>query len=87
MMETDYSSSRHNEFVGVKANELPTPSVVISLPKVKKNIAALHRDIETKGIPFRPHVKTLKVRSMSHQPAAYGCWAHGNLPETRGIRC
>ncbi|KAH8893986.1 hypothetical protein GQ53DRAFT_86869 [Thozetella sp. PMI_491] len=57
----DYSLEHHSEYVGKKAAELPTPALVLSLPVVQANIAALHKDVETLGISFRPHVKTLKT--------------------------
>ncbi len=57
----DYSLQQHKQFVGKQASEVPSPAFIISLPIVKANIAALHKDVEELGIMFRPHVKTLKV--------------------------
>ena len=57
----DYSLENHKYFIGKSIPELPTPSLVVNLPVLKKNIDALHRDVEKLGIGFRPHVKTLKV--------------------------
>lgn len=58
----DYSLQHHKSFIGKTVGELPTPSLVVSLPTVKRNIDAVHKDVEELGIWFRPHVKTLKVR-------------------------
>jgi D-serine ammonia-lyase len=57
----DYSLSHHQMYVGKSASELPTPSLVVSLPAVKKNVETLHNDVKELGIRFRPHVKTLKA--------------------------
>lgn len=60
----DYSLEHHRSYIGRPISELPTPSLVISLPVLKKNIAALHKDVEDLDIGFRPHVKTLKVSKL-----------------------
>lgn len=57
----DYCLEHHESFIGRPISELLTPSLVISLPVLKKNISALHRDVDELGIGFRPHMKTLKV--------------------------
>lgn len=57
----DYSLQNHRSFIGSKATDLPTPSFVLSLPTIKKNIERLHQDVEKAGVTLRPHVKTLKV--------------------------
>lgn len=57
----DYSLQNHTLFIGKHISALPTPALVISKPVVKANIARLLHDVETVGVGFRPHVKTLKV--------------------------
>ncbi len=57
----DHSLEHHREYIGKRTSDLPSPALVISLPVVKANIAALHKDVEELGLGFRPHVKTLKV--------------------------
>lgn len=57
----DHSLEHHRSYIGRPISALPTPSLVVSLPVLEKNIAALHKDVEELGIGFRPHVKTLKV--------------------------
>lgn len=58
----DYSLENHKSYIGKTISELPTPALVVNLPVLKKNIDALHQDVEKLRIGFRPHVKTLKVR-------------------------
>ena len=58
----DHSLENHASYVGKHISELPTPSFVVSLPVVKRNVEELHRHLEKLNIGFRPHVKTLKVR-------------------------
>lgn len=60
----DYSLENHKSYIGKPISELPTPSLVINLPVLKKNIDTLHCDVEKLGIGFRPHIKTLKVSYM-----------------------
>lgn len=57
----DYSLEHHKSYIGKHASELPTPSLIVSLPAIRQNIDKIHRDVEELGIGFRPHVKTLKV--------------------------
>ncbi|KAK6222704.1 hypothetical protein LQW54_000885 [Pestalotiopsis sp. IQ-011] len=61
----DYSLQHHRSFIGKTVSELPTPSLVVSLPTVKRNIDAVHKDVEELGIGFRPHVKTLKTTEIT----------------------
>lgn len=56
----DFSLRNHASFIGSKVQDLSTPALVVSKPTVESNIAQLHRDVETVGVRFRPHVKTLK---------------------------
>lgn len=56
----DHSLEHHRSYIGRQISELPTPSLVVSLPVLEKNIAALQKDVEELEIGFRPHVKTLR---------------------------
>lgn len=58
----DYAQENYKAYIGRHISELPTPALVVSLPLIKRNIQALHNDVEKLGIGFRPHIKTLKVR-------------------------
>lgn len=60
----DHALENYKQYIGKPASELPTPAIILSLPIIKKNIEALHRDVEKLAIGFRPHVKTLKVCSL-----------------------
>lgn len=57
----DFSPS---SFIGRPATDLPTPSLILSKPVLERNIQLLLQDVKQLGITFRPHVKTLKVRSL-----------------------
>lgn len=74
----DFSLEHHRDYIGRPIAELPTPSLIVSLPIVERNIAALHKDVETLGIDFRPHVKTLKVgwplRNKTNTSPEQGDW-------------
>lgn len=57
----DHSLENYKSYIGRSVNDLPTPSLLINLPLLKRNIQDLHDDVEKLGIAFRPHIKTLKV--------------------------
>lgn len=61
----DVSLETHQSYIGQPLSALPTPALVISKPVLENNVKKLHEDVETLGIGFRPHVKTLKVRCCS----------------------
>lgn len=52
-------------FIGRPASDLPTPSLILSKPVLEKNTQRLLQDVKDLGIAFRPHVKTLKVNSLT----------------------
>lgn len=60
----DYSLQNHASYIGRPASELPTPALVLSKPVLEHNTSILLEDVKRLGIKFRPHVKTLKVRSV-----------------------
>ncbi|KAF4450263.1 D-serine dehydratase [Fusarium austroafricanum] len=83
----DYSLENHKSFVGKHASELPTPSLVVNLPVLKKNIENLHRDVEKLGIGFRPHIKTLKTIEVTRLMMAGGKYRGiiaSTIPEIQG---
>jgi D-serine deaminase-like pyridoxal phosphate-dependent protein len=63
----DISLETHQSYIGQPISALPTPALVISKPVLENNVKKLHDDVETLGIGFRPHVKTLKVYSCLSQ--------------------
>ncbi|KAF5020235.1 hypothetical protein F66182_7752 [Fusarium sp. NRRL 66182] len=83
----DYSLENHKSYIGRPVSELPTPSLVINLPVLKKNIDALHHDVEKLGIGFRPHVKTLKSLEVTRLMLAGGKYrgiVASTIPEIQG---
>jgi D-serine deaminase-like pyridoxal phosphate-dependent protein len=57
----DRAFENHASYIGRPASELPTPSLIVDLPVLRRNVNTLHENVEKLGIGFRPHVKTLKV--------------------------
>ncbi|KAH6968976.1 putative serine dehydratase domain-containing protein [Fusarium avenaceum] len=83
----DYSLENHKSYIGKPISELPTPSLVINLPVLKKNIDTLHRDVEKLGIGFRPHIKTLKYVEVTRLMLAGGKYrgiVASTIPEIQG---
>ncbi|KAF4124655.1 D-serine ammonia-lyase [Geosmithia morbida] len=83
-----HSPEHHESYVGKPVSQLPTPSFIISLPIVKRNIARLHCDVEKLGIGFRPHVKTLKTIEVTRMMLANGRYRSAvasTLAEIRGL--
>ncbi|CAG9944310.1 unnamed protein product [Clonostachys rosea f. rosea IK726] len=86
----DYAQENYKAYIGRHISELPTPALVVSLPLIKRNIQALHNDVEKLGIGFRPHIKTLKSLELTRMMLAGGkyrsivastlCEIHGALP-------
>ncbi|CAJ0540381.1 Ff.00g075220.m01.CDS01 [Fusarium sp. VM40] len=83
----DYSLENHKSYIGRPISELPTPSLVVNLPVLKKNIDTLHRDVEKLGIGFRPHIKTLKCVEVTRLMLAGGKYrgiVASTIPEIQG---
>ncbi|KAJ3519678.1 hypothetical protein NM208_g14026 [Fusarium decemcellulare] len=83
----DYSLENHKSYIGKHVSELPTPSLVIKLPILKKNLNALHSDVEKLGIGFRPHIKTLKSLEVTRLMLAGGKYKGiiaSTIPEIQG---
>ncbi|EGU77372.1 hypothetical protein FOXB_12113 [Fusarium oxysporum f. sp. conglutinans Fo5176] len=87
-MTMDHSLEHHRAYLGKSVSQLPTPSFVVSLPIVQRNIARLHQDVSDLGIGFRPHVKTLKTLEITRLMLANGRYRSvvaSTLAEIRGI--
>ncbi|KAH7260423.1 putative serine dehydratase domain-containing protein [Fusarium solani] len=83
----DHSLENYKSYIGKPISELPTPSLVINLPVLKQNVDTLHRDVETLGIAFRPHVKTLKSLEVTRMMLAGGKYrgiVASTIPEIQG---
>ncbi|KAK1622508.1 alanine racemase domain-containing protein [Colletotrichum phormii] len=84
----DYSLQNHRTFIGSKVTDLPTPSFVLSLPTIKKNIERLHQDVEKAGVTLRLHVKTLKSLEVTRLMLGNGKYKRAvasTLSEIRGL--
>lgn len=53
-------------------DEVPTPSLVIDLARMERNIARFHERIASLGKPLRSHIKTHKVPAIAEQQLAAG---------------
>jgi D-serine deaminase-like pyridoxal phosphate-dependent protein len=47
-------------YLGAVVDDLPTPSLVVDIPRLEANIARWQRGVSSRGPHFRPHVKTHK---------------------------
>ncbi|KAH8664212.1 putative serine dehydratase domain-containing protein [Xylariales sp. PMI_506] len=84
----DHSLEHHTSYIGKPASELPTPSLILSLPTIRNNVETLHRDVEKLGIRFRPHVKTLKSIEVTRMMLAGGKYRRvvaSTMAEIRGL--
>ncbi|KAF2679118.1 hypothetical protein K458DRAFT_315082 [Lentithecium fluviatile CBS 122367] len=57
--------SLQTQFVGLKLDELPTPSLILDLAIVKRNCKAMLDVCSTLGVDFRAHVKSHKTTELS----------------------
>ncbi|KAM6477992.1 putative serine dehydratase domain-containing protein [Trichoderma sp. SZMC 28011] len=83
----DYSLEHPQSYLNKPISQLPTPSLIVSLPTLKRNVDRLHRDVEELGIRFRPHVKTLKTIEVTRLMLANGKYRSivaSTLAEIRG---
>jgi D-serine deaminase-like pyridoxal phosphate-dependent protein len=46
--------------MGAELADLPTPSLLLSLPRLDRNIARMQAAVASKGVALRPHIKTVK---------------------------
>ena len=53
--------------VGRRKHELDTPSLVVDLPKMERNIVRMTERIIGYGVNWRPHTKGQKVPAIAHQ--------------------
>ncbi|CAH0038001.1 unnamed protein product [Clonostachys solani] len=68
----DRALENHTSYIGRPASELPTPSLIVDLPILRRNVDTLHEKVEKLGIGFRPHVKTLKTLEITRLMLAGG---------------
>ena len=53
-------------------NDLETPSVLINLDRMERNIAAMQKRCDDLGIQFRPHIKTHKIPAIARKQLEAG---------------
>ncbi|MEM6281160.1 MAG: alanine racemase [Chloroflexota bacterium] len=53
-------------------NDLETPTVLIDMDIVERNIAEMQKRCDDLGIHFRPHIKTHKIPAFAHMQLAAG---------------
>lgn len=58
--------------IGRSLEELPSPSIVIDLPTLRRNIAAMAEHTRTLGVSLRPHWKTTKVAEVGRMQVEAG---------------
>lgn len=51
---------------------LPTPTAVVDLPRLQRNIARMQAQLDALGVRFRPHVKTTKCADIVRLQVAAG---------------
>nr|WP_202879809.1 alanine racemase [Ornithinimicrobium pratense] len=56
----------------ILAPDVPTPSLVVDVDVLRRNIASLHRRLSELGIRVRPHVKTHKSLQVGREQLAAG---------------
>ncbi|KAF4840885.1 D-serine dehydratase [Colletotrichum siamense] len=84
----DFGLENHRTLIGKKVSDLPSPSLVLSLPVIKRNVEKLHQDVEKAGVAFRPHVKTLKTTEVTRLMLGNGKFnktVASTLSEIRGL--
>ena len=47
--------------VGMNIAELPTPSLIVDLDKMERNIASWQKEVSKYNCALRPHIKTHKI--------------------------
>ena len=53
-------------------SDLETPSVLIDLDKMERNIASMQKRCDDLGINFRPHIKTHKIPDIARRQIEAG---------------
>ena len=62
----------------VSTDALPTPSVLVDLPRLEANIRAMQAACDVHGVELRPHIKTHKMVEVARRQLAAGA---------RGLTC
>jgi D-serine deaminase-like pyridoxal phosphate-dependent protein len=58
--------------VGMNVEELPTPSLIVDLDKMERNIASWQKEVAKYDTALRPHIKTHKIPDIARMQIAAG---------------
>lgn len=64
------------DFIGTNVEDLPSPVVLIDLPTVRRNTAAMEAHAEALGVALRPHWKTTKSAQAARLQVEAGASGH-----------
>ena len=64
------------DYIGANVEDLPSPAVLIDLPAVRKNIAAMAAHAKALGVDLRPHWKTTKSAEAARMQLEAGAAGH-----------
>jgi D-serine deaminase-like pyridoxal phosphate-dependent protein len=77
--ESRQSSSKHSTAKsGDRIADLDTPALLVDVERMERNISSWQAAMNTRGVKFRPHIKTHKVPEIARRQMAAGA---------RGIIC
>lgn len=63
---SDHQAGKYppDEYVGKSLLDLPTPSAILDLSKVRRNYARMLEAVDTLQVDWRVHIKTHKVMTL-----------------------
>lgn len=64
--------SSHVDLIGRNITEIPTPALVVDLPILMENIAAMQKMVSLRGKALRPHIKTHKCSTVAKMQITAG---------------
>jgi D-serine deaminase-like pyridoxal phosphate-dependent protein len=71
---TALKKTLRSEFVGKDLLEVPTPSAVLDISKVKRNCTRMLDAVDKLQFLWRSHIKTHKVPTILNIPFLYGAF-------------
>ena len=64
--------SLHSNLIGRNITEIPTPALVVDLPTLMENIAAMQQMVSSHRKALRPHIKTHKCSTVAKMQITAG---------------
>lgn len=58
--------------IGFTLEQLDTPSLIIDLDRMERNLKTMQEFADAAGVKLRPHTKTHKIADVAHQQIEYG---------------